>query len=90
MDCLQSIYKGTFFLDLLCKIETKWKREWFSHIPRFSKYYWNSEENCRKFMNEIAKHSNIISPRDWRKVSLSLLRNTGGHVIKFGKMIPRD
>jgi hypothetical protein len=31
-------------------------------------------------MDEIAMNSNVISPNDWRKVSLSLIRNNGGQV----------
>lgn len=77
--CLQSVYKGNSN-QLFRTIETKWKREWFSNRPRLSKEYWNSLENCRKFMNEIANSSNIVSASDWRKVSLALIRNSGGYV----------
>jgi hypothetical protein len=31
-------------------------------------------------MDEIAKNSNVISPNDWRRVSLALIRNNGGQV----------
>lgn len=62
------------------KIEIQWKREWFSNLSRFSNTYWNSVENCRQFMDKIAVNSNVILERDWRKVSLALIRSNGGQV----------
>lgn len=60
-----------------------WKREWFPNLPRYSKVHWNSLEHCRKFMDEIAVNSNVVSDRDWRKVSLTLIRHNGGEVIEI-------
>lgn len=37
-------------------------------------------ENCRNFLDEIALHSNVVSPSDWRKVSSTLIQNNGGYV----------
>lgn len=49
-------------------------------LPRFSREYWSSDANCRKFMDKIAEDSNIVLGSDWKKVSLSLIRNNGGQV----------
>lgn len=61
--------------------EVPWKREWFPHIPRFPKSHWNSIENCRSFIDDIAKSSHVHSSSDWRRVSVTLIRNIGGAVF---------
>lgn len=37
-------------------------------------------DNCKNFMDEIATYSNVISVTDWRRVSLALIRRSGGLV----------
>lgn len=79
--CLQEIFKGFYHVDCSqSTLETKWKREWFLNIPRFPKSYWNLEDNCIKFMDEIARANNIQVVTDWRKVTLNLIKNKGGSV----------
>lgn len=80
--CLQSVYKGQErnLIDSLLT-EIIWERKWFSNLPRFPKEHWSSIENCRTFVNNIASDLNVITPRDWRRVTLTIIRNTGGQVI---------
>lgn len=51
------------------------------NLSRFPKTYWNSVENCKSFMDKIIQESNVITENDWRKVSLTLIRNNGGEVF---------
>lgn len=58
----------------------QWKREWFAKLPVFPHSHWNSLDNRRKFLEEIATTSNIRTPNDWRKISTSVITNKGGRV----------
>lgn len=64
-------------------VDVEWNREWFSNIPRFPKTHWNSQENCRKFIDEITTSNNVGKIGDWRKVTLSLIRSKGGRVMNY-------
>lgn len=79
--CLQSLYKG---LDSLCEVlssqDIEWKREWFVNLPLIPKNHWESMENQRKFFEELAVHVNAKNPRDWRKISTTLIKHRGGLV----------
>lgn len=77
--CLQAVYEG-LNLQLLRKIDIEWKREWFANLPKYERSFWNSEENCKHFLNKIATEVNIQTTNDWRKISISLLKNNGGNV----------
>lgn len=63
------------------RAEINWKRGWFETLSRFPKTHWNSIQNCRSFMDDIAVSSNVVLPGDWKKVSLALIRNNGGEAI---------
>lgn len=84
--CLKSIYNGIFefYKSIISKKDIEWKQEWFSNIPRYPKLYFNSEENCRIFMEELARNNNVHKTSDWRKVSSSLIKNNGGRVSNRG------
>lgn len=57
------------------KIEIDWKREWFFQLPRS---YWQSTENSRKFLDEVAIKLNIKNPSDWGKVTNKVMHEYGG------------
>lgn len=76
---LQSAYKGIYFL-ISHSIDIQWKQEWFSSTPRFPKSHWNSQENCKLFMDDVAKKNHIKTQSDWRKVTIGVLRKNGGSV----------
>lgn len=61
-------------------LDIDWKREWFPRVSKYPKTYWNSFENCRKFMEVIASGAHIRSPSEWRKVSFALIKSEGGMV----------
>lgn len=65
---------------MLTYLETTWNREWFPSIAQFPKSYWDKEENCRIFMDEIAMKNNIQSENDWKKVSTTMFKRNGGSV----------
>lgn len=89
--CLKSIYTGlklhrnfTMYQDI------EWKKDWFLHIPQkppIPKSYWNSMENCREYLDSIARNYNLISSEDWRKVTNSLIVKKGGSVFTFSDWI---
>lgn len=64
-------------------VDVEWKREWFSNIPRFPKSHWNSIDNCLLFMKDIASTPKVNGNVDWRKVTVTLIRNKGGMVNDF-------
>lgn len=70
-----------FFLKTLPDIE--WKREWFN-IPRFSQEHWNSRDNTTKFLDGIAKETNITTLTDWRRITITFIKSKGGFVSDFG------
>lgn len=76
-DCLASVYRGKFYniLAQISKKEVKWKRDWFTQVPRM---HWQSMENRRKLLDEIAIKLNIKTISDWGKVSLQQFREHGG------------
>lgn len=49
--------------------------EWFSKYPSS---YWQSLDNCKKFLDEVAEKLNIKNPRDWGKVTGQLISDLGG------------
>lgn len=57
-----------------------WKREWFTNLPRFPKSHWESLENCRRFMDELAVSSSIASLHDWNKITIAFISHRGGKV----------
>lgn len=61
-------------------VEIEWQREWFPKIARYPKEHWNSTKNCREFLDNIAAHYNVQTPKDWKKISLHLIDNKGGRV----------
>lgn len=44
----------------------EWKQEWFSRVPRS---HWQSMDNQKKVLDEIAMKLNIKNPKDWGKVT---------------------
>lgn len=83
--CVQSIYKGIYRFLLFADVDEdiQWKKSWFANAHQFPKKHWESLENCKKFMEDIAVKSKVFSEKDWRKVSLTLIRQNGGEVNKF-------
>lgn len=79
--CLQSIYTGISNLDLLKCTDIKWKKEWFSYLPHYPKSHWKSRENCKIFLDELARKLNIKSPRDWGKVTIREFHRYGGSAL---------
>lgn len=80
--CLKSVYKGFFHLLRLTTNlpEIEWQVKWFPKVRRFPKRYWNSIENCKKFLEDVALSSNIKEMSDWRKISNAFIRTRGGTV----------
>lgn len=58
--------------------ETKWKREWFQGLSKYHNKYWETVENQRKFLIEIATKNSISGTRDWKKISTALISRAGG------------
>lgn len=67
-------------LGFVYRRDIEWKREWFPNLPVFPKTYWNSMDNCRMFLDKLAKNYNISSLNDWRKISGNLISRRGGKV----------
>lgn len=56
-----------------------WKAEWFRH--RKPSNYWDSNENCRKFLDTFAINQGIDKfEGNWRIVTSSLIEKQGGYV----------
>lgn len=68
-------------IHFLIEQEVTWKREWFSHLPKFSKLHWESMSNRRDFLNQLANQYNIRSEHDWSRITNSLIKIHGGAVI---------
>lgn len=66
---MPSIYLSRFFISRYNRLDIEWKKEWFFHIPRVPKFHWESIDNRRKFMDEIATVLHIHHPSDWGKIS---------------------
>lgn len=81
LKALMAIYPGAYFNHIVLILETKWKREWFPKLPKYEVSHWASQENQKKFLDEIAAEYKIIEPNDWRRITLSLIRTKGGQVI---------
>lgn len=79
--CNQSTQVGATYAN--DNLDIKWQRRWFSNIHRFPRSHWDSEENCRRFIDEISINSNIQTISDWRKISTTLIKNRGGVVSCF-------
>lgn len=79
---LRSVYPGSFLLLLfpLILVEINWKQEWFRNVPKYKPNFWNSLENQREFLDNIAKTYHINSANEWKKISSSLICKKGGQV----------
>lgn len=79
MKALQSSYPG----DHYCPnnlAEVNWKSEWFSHVSKYPRSYWESSENQRKFLEVIAMTHKINEPTDWKRVTTAAIIKSGGSV----------
>lgn len=56
-------------------IDINWKVDWFAGHP---KSYWNSIDNCRIFLDEVAHKRNIKKPSDWGKITQEEIIDLGG------------
>lgn len=62
------------------KIDTEWKREWFSSL-RFPSSYWKSLENRKMFLDEISKEFDIKNPSDCGKIPQQRIYDLGGSTL---------
>lgn len=63
---------------MILHIEISWKEEWFT--SRYPSNHWNSLDNQRYFLEELAAKYSLDYPESWRKVSSSLIAKNGGKV----------
>lgn len=64
--------------------DIEWKREWFTRKHKYGSEYWESQENCRIFLDSVAKENGIATAQDWRRVTSSVIKKKGGMV----KLLP--
>lgn len=78
---LLGLYGGSLF-KVLQKFypDIQWKIEWFPNIKRYPRRFWKNEDNCLIFLEDFAKRHQLKTPKDWQKVSLALVRKSGGQV----------
>lgn len=79
--CLKSVYKGANCLHSLTCKDVHWKREWFSNLP---KSYWESLENRKEFLDEVATKLQIKKSSDWGNVSIATIHELGGGSLLSG------
>lgn len=60
--------------------EIEWKKEWFPSPPKYSPTHWESKDNQRIFLDEIAAEYSIVDPKDWKRASSTLIKKHGGYV----------
>lgn len=58
----------------------KWDLNWFPANSKYPQKYWKYLNNQRDFMDSIAREYHVTQPQDWRRVSLTIIRNKGGSV----------
>lgn len=56
---------------------TEWKRTWFM----FPAMYWNSMENCRKYLDDVKSMLAIKEPMEWGKVTVRQIHALGGGTL---------
>lgn len=57
--------------------DISWKREWFKVLPR---NFWDNYSNRKSFLDDISLKYNLKTSKEWKRVSVTLLRSRGGKV----------
>ena len=82
--------KLLIYLLIFSQIEREFKKEWFHHIPKYPKEFWNNLNNSQKFLDQISNEHNINTSNDWKRITISLIKKNGGQVkfilIKINKL----
>lgn len=80
--CLKHIYKGLNFVSKFSNIEdVEWKQEWFPNRKIFPKMFWKTQENRRKFLDDLKTEFDIQEPKDWGRVKIKEFRKRGGSYL---------
>lgn len=57
--------------------------KWFTHVPKLSRKYFDTQSNQILFMNEIAQKYKLNTASDWKRISSSLIIKSGGKVSGY-------
>lgn len=83
MLALKGIYTGLdVFIIFLLEIEIPWNAKWFQ-AARYPRDYFESPGNQRVFLDQLSSTYKLTSISDWRRITMSLIKNHGGKVFLF-------
>jgi len=70
--------------------EIEWNPEWFPNAPKFESGFWNSTDNHRRFLVDLAKNLHIDNPKEWGKVTRQkIIENNGGSLLHVYKSLQK-
>lgn len=57
-------------------------------MKKYSKGFWQSKENQRKFLLEVGRKYGILQPQDWGKITQQNIIDEGGStlLVKYGSL----
>lgn len=81
LQALKGVYPGFHCKSkLLNFVDIKWQKSWFPRIPKHNAGFFDSQTNCKKFLNQFMREFKIEKPVDWMRVTKSVIKRSGGMV----------